>query len=229
MPRQPRLRLAGVPLHIVQRGNDRVSCFRSDGDRRLYLDLLGEQCRAHDVALHAYVLMSNHAHLLMTPSDADGAGRVMKGLGERYVRKFNRLHRRTGTLWEGRFHSSLVDTEGYLLTCHWYIEMNPVRARMVAHPAEHPWSSYGANALGATDPLLSPHACLEELGRSPAERRAAYRQLFERQVPEDVVDEVRSAISGGYALGSDAFKQRMAQALGRKVGRQRRKSVPKTP
>jgi putative transposase len=151
MPRPARLNLPDIPQHITQRGNNRQVCFHADNDYRLYLELLHEACRAHDCSLHAYVLMTNHAHLLMTPATPEGVSKVMRDLGRDYVRAINRTYRRTGTLWEGRFKSSLVDTNRYCLTCYRYIEFNPVRAGMVSHPADYPWSSYHVNARGKPD------------------------------------------------------------------------------
>lgn len=203
MARQPRLSLAGVPLHVIQRGNNRSACFRSDADRRHFLEWLGMQARRHSVAVHAYVLMSNHVHLLMTPQQSDGAiGLVMKFLGQHYVQYFNRVYGRTGSLWEGRFRSCLVDRETYLLTCHRYIEMNPVRAGMVARPDDYPWSSYRANALGQIDPLLSAHPVVAALGRTPDERHEAYKEMFQDELAPAEVDEIRNATRGGRALGA---------------------------
>ena len=222
MPRQPRLRVAGIPFHVIQRGHNRAPCFLSGHDRAHYLEELARQAASHGVAIHAYVLMTNHAHLLMTASDSDGIPRLMKRLGERYVRYFNRRGQRTGTLWEGRYRSCLVDTEGYLLACHRYVELNPVRAGMVERPDDYRWSSYRANALGEADPLVSPHPILDGLGREPAERRVAYQELFRDALSARVLEEIRSSTNGGFALGSDAFKKDMAQRTGRRVAPLRR-------
>ena len=157
MPRRARLSLPDLPVHIIQRGNNRQACFFSDEDARFYLDWLGEYAASTQCRLHAYVLMTNHVHLLLTPPTADAAGKLMKALGQRYVQYINRTYRRSGTLWEGRFRSCLTQEESYLLTCQRYIELNPVRAGMVEHPAEYLWSSYRANAQGEPNPLLSPH------------------------------------------------------------------------
>jgi putative transposase len=142
MPRPVRLNLPDIPQHITQRGNNRQACFYSNEDYRLYLDLLHEACRNHDCSLHAYVLMTNHVHLLMTPSTPEGVSMVIRDLGRDYVRTINKTYRRSGTLWEGRFKSSLVDKARYCLTCYRYIELNPVRAGMANHPADYPWSSF---------------------------------------------------------------------------------------
>lgn len=221
MPRQPRLRVAGIPFHVIQRGHNRAPCFLSERDRTYYLEELRRLASSHAVAIHAYVLMTNHVHLLMTAADSDGIPRFMKRLGERYVRHFNRRLQRIGTLWAGRYRSCLVDTEGYLLVCHRYIELNPVRAGMVGHPADYRWSSYRANALGEADPVLSPHPVMESLGRDPAERRAAYEELFRDPLSAQVLDEIRLSTNGGFALGSDGFQKDVALRSGRRVVRLR--------
>lgn len=167
--------------------------------------------------MHAYVLMTNHVHLLMTSADADGIPQLMKLLGQRYVRHVNRAQQRTGTLWEGRYRSCLVDTEGYLLACHRYIELNPVRAGLVGHPAEYPWSSYRANALGEGDPVLSPHPVMGSLGRDPAERQAAYRELFQHDLAPQVIEEIRASTNGGFVVGGERFQKAMANLLQRQV------------
>ena len=141
MPRRARLRFAGVPLHIIQRGNNRTACFFAEQDYRFYLHDLGELARRFECGVHAYALMTNHVHLLITPSATDSASLLMKHLGQRYVQYVNRVYRRSGTLWEGRFKSSLVQRQSYVLKCQRYIELNPVRAGMVPHPRDYPWSS----------------------------------------------------------------------------------------
>lgn len=157
MPRRARLSVPGIAWHIIQRGNNRSSCFYADDDYRRYLYLLQEQARDHGCRVHAYVLMTNHVHLLVTPARADSVSLMMKHLGQRYVQYINRTYRRTGTLWEGRFRSCLAQDEGYALACYRYIELNPVRAGMVEHPAEYPWSSYRANAQGERNVVIMPH------------------------------------------------------------------------
>ena len=229
MPRQPRLRIAGIPFHVIQRGHNRAPCFRADCDRLHYLGELRRQASSHGVAIHAYVLMTNHVHLLMTAADADGIPRLMKRLGERYVHYFNRALRRTGTLWEGRYRSCLVDTEGYLLACHRYIELNPVRAGIVARPADYRWSSYRANALGEVDALLSPHPIMEILGSEPAERRAGYRDLFRDALSEQMLDQIRRSTNGGFALGTEKFQEDMAAKLKRRMVPLRRRGWREKP
>jgi putative transposase len=235
MPRRPRLKLAGIPLHIIQRGNNRSACFFATDDYGYYLDHLQHLCQAEGVELHAYVLMTNHVHLLLTPREADGTSRLMKQLGQRYVQYVNRTYRRSGTLWEGRFRSCLIEAESYLLTCQRYIELNPVRAGMVAHPADYPWSSYRANANGETNPLLRPHACYLALGSDDVERQSSYRELCRDAIAPGLIDAIRSATNGGYCIGHHAFKQEIAVMLKRraepgKPGRPRKQvSKPEQP
>ena len=157
MARLPRLDLPGVPQHVVQRGNNRMPCFLDDEDRLAYLELLRQACLHHGCALHAYVLMDNHVHLLLTPSAQGAVSRMMQMLGRSYVGQFNGRHRRTGTLWEGRYKACLVESEAYLLACQRYIELNPVRAWIVSEPGAYRWSSHGANAYGQEDARLTPH------------------------------------------------------------------------
>lgn len=157
MPRKPRFTLPGIPQHIIQRGNNREPCFFAEEDYRRYLDDLAEVAEKHGCRIHAYVLMTNHVHLLMTPAREHSISDTMQALGRRYVYYINKTYRRTGTLWEGRYKASLIDTEAYLLTCMRYIELNPVRATMVEHPGEYQWSSYAANAQGTTNPRITPH------------------------------------------------------------------------
>ena len=213
--------LPGVPLHVIQRGNDRQACFYSDEDARFYLDWLREYAEKTDCAVHAYVLMTNHVHLLLSAQTTDGVGALMKALGQRYVQYINRTYRRSGTLWEGRFRSCLAQEESYLLACQRYIELNPVRADMVKHPADYPWSSYRANALGEESKLIRPHALYQTLGRTPSDREAAYRELFRYELDPGVVDAIRQATNGNYALGDSRFASQVATMLGRRVSKGR--------
>lgn len=178
MPRKPRMYLADQPAHIIQRGNNRDTCFYAEQDYQFYLNCLSDACQRYRVAVHAYVLMTNHVHLLLTPQTAEGISQVMQSVGRRYVQYVNYEYRRSGTLWEGRHKASLVDTEAYLLTCYRYIELNPVRANMVPHPGEYRWSSYRSNALGDSNILLTPHPLYMGLGQDPLSREQAYRDLF---------------------------------------------------
>ena len=178
MPRRPRHCLPNTPLHIVQRGVNRQECFLTAIDFRSYLAALRETSTRYCVAIHAYALMTNHVHLLATPCDATAASRMMQQLGRKYVSYYNKTHARTGTLWEGRFRSSVITTSRYLFACHRYIEQNPVRAGLVMSPEQYAWSSYRVNALAARDDLITPHREIVALGSDSASRCAKYRLLF---------------------------------------------------
>ena len=217
MPRHARLRAAGLPLHVIQRGNNRTACFYADRDYALYLQHLEELARRFGCAVHAYVLMTNHVHLLLTPDGEDGASLLMKRLGQRYVQYVNRTYRRSGTLWEGRFRSSIVQQQGYLLRCQRYIEINPVRAGIVRHPGDYRWSSYRSNAEGSPSRLLTPHEVFVALGAQEGERLAAYRALFQSELDLEQVKEIRLAVNGGFALGNTRFRAQIAGMLGRRV------------
>jgi putative transposase len=220
--------LAGIPFHLIQRGHNRSACFLSDHDRLRYLDELRLLARSHGVAVHAYVLMTNHVHLLATPERDGGVSHLMKQFGQRYAQYFNRAHGRVGSLWQGRFHSCMVDGESYLLTCHRYIECNPVRAGMVTHPADYPWSSHRHNALGLADPLVSAHPVFETMAPDEDARRLAYRELFAQPIPGSTLEEIRTMTNSGFALGSPAFKQGIASVLHRRaswIGSGRRTNV----
>lgn len=218
MARTPRLDLAGIPQHIIQRGNDRQACFRTEADYLCYLAELREISLREGCRVHAYVLMTNHVHLLATPAAVGRIGRMMQALGRRYVRYFNDRHHRTGTLWEGRYKACLVDTERYLLGCYRYIELNPVRARMVAAPGDYPWSSFGANALGKNVPLVHPHASYLALGRSPDMRCDAYRNWVMQSIDRAEVDAIRLHLQRQHAYGSDRFRAAIEAQLGRRAG-----------
>lgn len=233
MPRRPRITLAGVPHHLIQRGNNRQACFFSDDDYQTYLHWLKEYADKHDCAVHAYVLMTNHVHLLITPSTSGAAGQLMKQLGQRYVQYVNRTYRRSGTLWEGRFRSCLTQEEAYVLSCYRYIELNPIRANMVGHPAEYPWSSYRVNAQSEESDLLTPHSLYTALSTDDVARQTTYRELFRFQLDPMMVDEIRSATAGNYVLGSSQFHAQIAAALGRRVtpgksGRPGKRSEPES-
>jgi putative transposase len=217
MPRPSRLILAGQAHHVVQRGNNRQAVFFEDADRRFFLSALGDALAAHDCALHAYVLMTNHIHLLITPGRETSIGGLMQSLGRRYVGHVNRLYRRTGTLWEGRFKCAIVDAEDYVMACYRYIEANPVRARMVADAKDYAWSSFGRNAQGRADGLVSEHDCYRALGETGEARRSAYRQLFDEGLDEDLIDTLRDATQRGWVPGRESFRRQIEAALGRKV------------
>lgn len=213
--------LPGFAVHIVQRGNNRAECFRGDGDRLLYLTLLRARARELECALHAYCLMSNHVHLLLTPPSAAACAALMRRLGQQYVQYVNRTYERTGTLWEGRYRSCLVDSERYALACHRYIELNPVRAGMVSKPVDYPWSSHRANSGFLRDETLSAHAAYLALHEAPEARAEAYRTLFRDGLESSLVEEIRDATNGGRALGGSAFKAGLETQLGRKATRGR--------
>ncbi len=234
MPRHPRLKLAGVPFHIIQRGHSRAACFFADADYACYLSLLQDLCQEAGVRLHTYVLVTNHVHLSLTPDSADGPSHLMQHVGQRYVQYVNSTYQRTGTFWEGRFRSCLVDAESYLLACQRDIELNPVRAQMVAHPVDYPWSSYRGNAQGAGDGLLSPHVCYQALRRGKAAQQVTYRELFRDNLEGGFLDAMRQAMHVGYCPGSDRFKQEVAAMLKRRgkrgqAGRPNRKEANDTP
>jgi putative transposase len=227
MPRLPRLFVPGQAHHVIQRGNNRQPIFFHDDDRELFLAYLGEALAAEGCALHAYVLMTNHVHLLLSAEAESAIPRLMQSLGRRYVSLVNRAYGRTGTLWEGRYKSTILDSETYVLACHRYVEANPLRARMVARAEEHPWSSYRAHALGGADRLLTAHPTYTALGPSPAARQEAYRVLFEQGLGETLLATLRDATNRGWVPGSDRFQREIAAALGRRVTPPRRGRPPK--
>ena len=189
-----------MALHIVQRGHDRRDCFREESDYLVYLENLRDLLGKASCALHAYCLMTNHVHLLLTPSTADGCAWLMRNLGQRYVQYFNRRYIRRGTLWEGRFHSCLVDTARYVLACYRYVERNPVKAGMVLSPQAYRWSSYSGNAGQADNTLLSPHAEYVALAKAAAARHAAYRQMLEQEDDPAFLAAIRNTPSDSLAL-----------------------------
>ena len=217
MPRRARLVVPNIPLHIIQRGNNRQACFYNDDDYLFYLDSLLEYSQKTDCTIHGYVLMTNHVHLLLTPRDKESVGHLMKRLGQRYVQYINRTYQRSGTLWEGRFRSCIAQEDRYLLHCQRYIELNPVRAKMVDHPADYQWSSYRTNAQGERNKLLSPHFMYEKLGLTDATRQENYRELFRYDLEPGLVDEIRKATNGNFVLGNDRFKEEISKTLGRRV------------
>ena len=210
MPRGPRLIVPGIALHIVQRGHDRRDCFRQETDYLVYLANLRDLSARMQCALHAYCLMTNHIHLLLTPSDLAGCARLMRNLGQRYVQYFNRRYERSGTLWEGRYHSCLVDSAPYVIACHRYIERNPVRAGMVSSAGEYRWSSYGGNVGLAADQLLTAHPEYLALGTSELARQAAYQGLFAVRDDPAFLAAIRDATNGGFALVGESLKARLA-------------------
>lgn len=217
MARQPRFVLPGHPQHVIQRGNNRQSTFFADEDYHFYLNCLKDAVQRYRCAVHAYVLMTNHVHLLMSPSDKEGISRTLQHVGRLYVRYINHMYRRSGTLWEGRYKATLVDSERYLLTCYRYIELNPVRTNMATHPGGYPWSSYGAHAMGKNNFLLQDHALYIALGRTPNIRQTAYRALFKGHIDENTLAKIRHSTNKGWVLGDSMFKAEIEAALERRV------------
>lgn len=217
MPRRARLAPPGVPLHLIQRGNNRQACFFAIDDYRNYLDWLREYAGKMGCRIHAYVLMTNHVHLLMSADRAAAPGELMKAIGQRYVQYVNRVYRRSGTLWEGRYRSCPVQEESYLLACQRYIELNPVRASMVQHPAGYRWSSYRANGQGVDEGLVQSHAVYLALGNDATSRRAAYRELFRGAMDPALLDGIRHATNGNFALGDAGFGAEVSAMLGRRA------------
>ena len=217
MPRRPRLNLARVPLHVIQRGNNRQACFFAEEDYRFYLYWLGKGAQKYGCAIHAYVLMTNHVHLLLSPQGKTSVSSLMQSVGRRYVQYVNRIYKRSGTLWEGRYKASLVHAEEYLLLCQRYIELNPVRAGMVPDPGAYPWSSYRSHGLGGRDALIRDHELYLALGAKANERQRAYRDLFRSELDEDALTQIRKAASRELVLGNERFRQEIEQALGKRV------------
>lgn len=225
MARKPRFLIPGIPQHVIQRGNNREPCFFAESDYNCYLRELQDAARKNHAAVHAYVLMTNHVHLLVTPGQPYSISHMMQDLGRKYVRYINHTYRRTGTLWEGRYKASLVDSEAYLLTCMRYIELNPVRAGMVEHPGEYRWSSYASNAQGRASSLIAPHPLYLALGDNTEPRLHAYRELFRYTIDADTIHEIRESLNQELVLGREDFKDRIAQML----KRQTRKGQPGRP
>ena len=217
MARLARLTVADYPHHVIQRGNNRQSIFLDDADRRFMLDLLLEKASALGVAIHAYVLMDNHFHLLATPRDSDGLPKMMQGVGRQYVRYFNKRYRRSGTLWEGRYRSNLIDSEAYLLTCMAYIELNPVRAGMVERAQDFPWSSHAHYAGTRADRLLSPPSTYWSLGNTPFAREAAYIEFVNAGVKPEQQKALTDSALHGWALGGAGFMQNLQKLTSRRI------------
>lgn len=213
MARPPRLCPSGLPQHIVQRGNNKQICFASTMDFATYSNYLRETSERYGVLVHAWVFMSNHVHLLVTPAKSNSTSRMMQTLGRKYVDYFNTAYGRSGTLWEGRFKSCLVQTTDYLLQCYRYIELNPVRAGMVGDPGEYPWSSYRCNALGSKSTLLSPHTEYLQLARDEPERQRRYRELFKDELKPELLNAVRTATNRNVVFGNDKFRSEIEAAL----------------
>jgi putative transposase len=217
MPRPLRLLFPGVAVHVIQRGNNRVACFKQDNDYLMYLAHLRQLSEKYECAVHAYCLMTNHVHLLLTPQTANSCTGLMRDLGQRYVQYFNRRQDRTGTLWEGRFRSCIVQSALYVLGCYRYIELNPVRAGMVDHPTGYLWSSYAVNSGLRSDPLISHHTEYVALASDEERRQVAYRGLFEQRLEPGLQRAIRDATNGGYPLASEAFKRTVLEPQGYRI------------
>ncbi len=219
MARLPRYFVKGVPLHIVLRGNNRQPIFGSDEDRLSFRDSLLDAAKRHDSAIHAYVFMTNHIHLLVSPGAQESVPKTMQSIGRRYVQYFNFRYKRTGTLWEGRYRATVVDAENYLFECMRYIELNPVRAGMVRHPRDYSWSSYRANAEATVDALVSPHGLYLDLSKEERERRTAYRKLVKAPMDAQLLDQIRDCTNKGWALGGERFKSKIERLTERRTTR----------
>ena len=222
MPRKPRFYLPGIPTHVIQRGNSRQAVFFAEEDYAAYLDWLKEGAEKHGCAIHAYVLMTNHVHLLMTPQTRDAISKTIQFVGRHYVTYVNHMYGRSGTLWEGRHKGCLISSEEYLFSCMRYIEMNPVRAGMVESPAEYPWSSYRWNATGCENEMLVPHPDYLALGQDCQDRAHAYRELFSNSLEPGQVHNIRVTVQTGTPLGNDRFRDEVEKILKCRVGQARR-------
>ncbi len=217
MARLSRVCPIGMPQHVIQRGNNRQVCFADEQDFAAYAGWLKGYSKKYQVDIHAWVLMTNHVHLLCTPRGQNAVSHMMQSLGRHYVRYFNFSYKRTGTLWEGRFKSCLVQEETYLIQLYRYIELNPVRAGMVEQPSDYVWSSYPINALGKVSELCTPHAVYLALGKDANERQASYRELFKHHVDGKLLEDIRLAVNKGMALGSERFKTEIESLSGRRM------------
>lgn len=233
MARLPRLVIPHQPHHIIQRGNDRQLIFRDTDDHSVFLNWLREASRQFKVAIHAYVLMPNHLHLLASPSEQEGLGRMMQWVGRYYVPYFNHKYGRVGTLWQGRYKATVIDSERYFMTCSRYIELNPVRAGIVSSPADYSWSSYMHHVGAKSDPLITDHSLYWALGNTPFDREAAYKNLVEQALTTEEINALSEATLKGWALGSEKFKAQIEKQANRRVSPAKRgrpfKQKPTTP
>jgi putative transposase len=216
MARLPRYFVKGQPQHIIQRGNNRELIFVHDDDYLFYLECLQDAIKKNKLRIHSYVLMTNHAHILASPEVETSISKTLQSVGRRYVQYFNYTYKRTGTLWEGRYKATVIDSDQYLLTCMRYIELNPVRAEMVKQPNEYPWSSYAANAEGNNNKLIKSHEIFRQLGVNEAERQSAYRQLFRLTIGKSDLVALREATNKGWVLGNDRFREEIERLSGRR-------------
>ena len=219
MARLPRLTLAGYPHHVIQRGNNRQAIFVTAADYQYFLCLIEENAKKFEVDVHAYVLMTNHFHLLATPQTDNALPQLMQAVGRSYVRYFNDLQRRTGSLWEGRYRSTLIETDRYLLACMAYIDLNPVRAAMVAEPLDYAWSSHGFYVGARSDKLVTPHALFWDLANTPFGREAAYADLVRAGVSLDQQAALTRSALAGWALGDPDFIADLQKRTERRVNK----------
>lgn len=217
MARLPRIDVPDLPQHVIQRGNNRAACFFHDDDYRFYLQALRRAAQKYQCQVHAYVLMTNHVHLLMTGRRAGAMSSLMQSVGRRYVRYVNQTYHRTGTLWEGRFKSSIIESDGYLLTCYRYIELNPVRAGLVMEPGAYPWSSYAHHGQGQCDDLIEDHELYMTLGPTANARCEAYRSLCGEDIHTTDLGAIRDHVNKCRVLGSSRFQSEIESMLQRKV------------
>jgi len=217
MARLPRIYVKNQPQHIIQRGNNHEQIFTDKQDYLFYLKCLQEASKIHKLNIHAYVLMPDHMHLLASPQQENSIGKVMQSIGQRYAQYFNHKYECAGTLWNGRYKATLLESGPYLLTCMRYIELNPVRANKVSQPKEYLWSSYCCNALGDSNGFLKSHRIYQQLGKEVKERKKAYRALFRRRLPLETIENIRSATNKAWVLGGDRFKKKMEKLSGRRV------------
>ena len=217
LARMPRYAAPGIPQHVTQRGTNRSAIFVADADYRFFHECLRAACEKHGCHVHAYVLMSNHVHLLLTPATGSAIGQVMQTVCRRYVQRFNDTHERTGTLCQGRYKATVVDTEQYLFACHRYIELNPVRAGLARNARDYTWSSHRGNAFGVTDHLVTPHERYLALGIDGRARQSAYRAMFRDVLADSTIADIRDATNKGWALGSKRFREHVAALLARRA------------
>ena len=219
MARLPRLTVPGYPHHVMQRGNNRQPIFLSIAEYQYLLDLIGESAQKFKVDIHSYVLMTNHFHLLATPQTEAGLPQMMQAIGRSYVRYFNDLHGRSGTLWEGRYRSTLLQTDRYLLACMAYIDLNPVRAGLVSDVRDYPWSSHAFYVGMRNDKLITPHSLFWELANTPFSREAAYSELVRAGVSENQQDTLTRSVLAGWALGNTDFIEELQKRTNRRLSK----------
>lgn len=222
MPRKPRFYLPGIPVHIVQRGHSHEPVFFDNDDYAAYLIWLEQASERYGCSIHAYVLMTNHIHILATPEKQNSISLMMQYIGRQYVPYINHSYGSSGSIWEGRYKASLIHDEGYLLTCMRYIELNPVRADMVKTPGAYRWSSYRANGRGEANKLIHPHPLYQSMGRTRQQRQEAYQALIKAHIDEKEIGNIRSAWQTGTPLGNDYFREKIEMTLKCKVGQARR-------